>query len=222
MACPVCLSVLCAAVLLLRRLRSRSAARGGPEIVIERAHWVDASSEARTLSASKRDPATCDLDGGGVRSTEEQSQARRNCPCSKKQNIGSRSKPKIFLRCWSWAAVSSFESGITTATVLRIILQRLIFMAWHGIAWHVEMPSRPNPPWRRDTTAGAELAHRTGPPEAPARLAVRSREPEREREREREDGDLKRHSQLVVSLNLRRTSSIAAARHMSASDRVLI
>jgi hypothetical protein len=175
-------------VLLLRRLRSRSAARGGPEIVIERAHWVDASSEARTLSASKRDPATCDLDGGGVRSTEEQSQARRNCPCSKKQNIGSRSKPKIFLRCWSWAAVSSFESGITTATVLRIILQRLIFMAWHGIAWHVEMPSRPNPPWRRDTTAGAELAHRTGPPEAPARLAVRSREPERERERERERG----------------------------------
>jgi len=57
----VCLSVLCTVVLLLRRLKSRSAARGGPEIVIERAHWVDASSEARTLSASKRDPATCDL-----------------------------------------------------------------------------------------------------------------------------------------------------------------
>jgi len=70
----VCLSVLCTVVLLLRRLKSRSAARGGPEIVIERAHWVDASSEARTLSASKRDPATCDLDGGGVRSTEEQSE----------------------------------------------------------------------------------------------------------------------------------------------------
>ena len=61
------------------------------------------------------------------------------------------------------------------------LLQHLIFVAWDGIAWHVEMPSRPNPPpWRRDKTADAELAHSTGPPEAPARLAVRSREPKRE------------------------------------------
>ncbi|KAH8774906.1 hypothetical protein BGZ57DRAFT_381009 [Hyaloscypha finlandica] len=111
--------------------------RGGPEIVIERAHWVDASSEARTLSASKRDPATCDLRPGWWWGEKHRGAIGGGIDfAQKKPKIGSRSKPNIFLRCWSWAAVSSFEPGITIATVLPIILQRLIFMAWHGIAWH--------------------------------------------------------------------------------------
>jgi hypothetical protein len=129
-------------------------------------------------------PATCDLDGGGVRSTEEQSPASRNCLCSTGQNIGSRTKPNIFLRCWSWAAVGGFESSITTTItfyLLPITASDICGLGWHSMACRDAVEAKPSP-WRRDKTADAELAHRTGPSEAPARLAVRSREPKRERD----------------------------------------
>ena len=82
-------------------------------------------------------PATCDLRPGWWWGEKHRGAIGGGIDfAQKKPKIGSRSKPNIFLRCWSWAAVSSFEPGITIATVLPIILQRLIFMAWHGIAWH--------------------------------------------------------------------------------------